>query len=149
MKQKNIKWFWKVGIVFLVVIFVFLVVDFFHHDDKFIEIGGKKIFVEVADSYAERQIGLMYRESLCENCGMLFIFEDEAVRSFWMKNTLIDLDIIFINSDFEVVDYVSMKPCEGEICESYLSKKLAKYVLEINGGKFGREIIGEKVLIRI
>lgn len=58
-----------------------------------------KLTVEVAKTFEQRTIGLMFRKSLEENHGMLFIFEDEVVRKFWMKNTYISLDLLFIGSD--------------------------------------------------
>src|SRR3989344_7461514 len=70
--------------------------------------------VEVSDSPEERARGLMYRESLGENEGMLFIFEDEEIYPFWMKNTLILLDIIWISSDLIIVDIKKVVPCAEE-----------------------------------
>ncbi len=112
--------------------------------------------VEVADTESERKIGLMYREYLDENQGMLFIFENEGFHGFWMKDTLIPLDIIWINSDKQVVFIrENVLPCKepfekssyGEECEVYKPGEKAKYVLEINSEKV-RELgikIGDKV----
>ena len=101
----------------------------------FIDNGNKeiKINVEIADSFEERTKGLMFREFLNENSGMLFVFDDEDYRSFWMKNTLITLDIIFISENFEIVDIKYAVPCKEDPCVSYKSSKPAKYVLEVNG----------------
>ncbi len=90
--------------------------------------------VEVADSSAEREQGLMNRESLAENSGMLFVFDSEGKHSFWMKDTLIALDMIWINSDMEVVDVQGADPCVTEECEVYTPASEALYVLEINYG---------------
>ncbi|MBI4163156.1 MAG: DUF192 domain-containing protein [Candidatus Aenigmarchaeota archaeon] len=96
-------------------------------------IGGTEVFVETADSPAEWEKGLMNRASLGENNGMLFVFPDEQQRSFWMKNTLIPLDIIFISSDLTIVDIKrNFQPCRSFFCETYKSKQQAKYVLEVN-----------------
>ena len=90
------------------------------------------IEIEVADEEAERMRGLMDRISMPENAGMLFIFEEEEQRSFWMKNTYLSLDIIFINSKKEIVSiqtYTTPKTTTG-----IPSELPAKYVLEVNAG---------------
>lgn len=94
-----------------------------------------KIRVEFAETREELANGLMNRKSLDKNSGMLFIFSDENTRSFWMKNTLIPLDIIFISSKGRVNEIVTLNPCqETEACQAYDSKTPAQYVLEINAG---------------
>lgn len=99
-----------------------------------VEIGGIVINAEIADDDKERAIGLMNRTSLAENAGMIFIFDDEKHRSFWMKNTLMPLDMIFISANGAIVDITTMQPCKSLFCESYKSKQPAKYVLEVNAG---------------
>lgn len=100
--------------------------------------------VEIANNEQERSKGLMYREKLDENSGMLFIFEEEGVYPFWMKNTLIHLDIIWINKNKEVVYIMDdAQPCMIETCESFNPGKDALYVLEINSGK--SEELGIKI----
>lgn len=91
--------------------------------------------VEIADTPEERARGLMYREELGEDEGMLFVYEEEDYRSFWMKNTLIPLDIIFLDSDFEVINIEKAHPepnTSDENLASYESERPAQYVLEIN-----------------
>ena len=99
-----------------------------------IDNGGKliKVNVEIADDNEERTKGLMLREKLNENEGMLFVFENEGYQAFWMKNTLIPLDIIFIGKDLGIVDIKNAVPCKEENCALYKSSKPAKYVLEVN-----------------
>lgn len=96
----------------------------------------KRIFcAEIAKTEQEQARGLMFREKLRDDEGMVFIFDDESVRSFWMKNTLIPLDILFFDQEGKLVDFKkNFQPCKSEKCESYLSKQKAKYVLEINPG---------------
>ncbi|MFC1742757.1 DUF192 domain-containing protein [Candidatus Riflebacteria bacterium] len=89
--------------------------------------------VEIADSQDEWQQGLMFRESLASNAGMLFIFEGEDFYSFHMKNTLIPLDIIWLNKDRKVV-YIVENAEPGSL-KSLVPDTKALYVLEINGGK--------------
>ena len=90
------------------------------------------IQVEIADTRLERQQGLMFREYLEENQGMLFIFEDEDTHSFWMKDTLIALDMIWINSSYHIVHIEQAAPCKTENCRLYKPPKAARYVLEVN-----------------
>jgi len=93
------------------------------------------IEVEIVDKFEEQVKGLMFRENLDWNSGMLFVYENEKTRSFWMKNTLIPLDMLFINKDFRIIDIKeNVQPCKTESCPSYPSKFPAKYVLEVNAG---------------
>ncbi|MBU2082097.1 DUF192 domain-containing protein [Patescibacteria group bacterium] len=98
--------------------------------------GPIKIQVEFAKTAQELETGLMNRDSLEKNSGMFFVFSDEKARSFWMKDTLIPLDMIFISSNGRVNEIVTQRPCpENRTCQIYESKSLAQYVLEINAGQ--------------
>lgn len=91
--------------------------------------------IEIAKTPQERQKGLMYRQSLNENAGMLFIFDKEGIYPFWMKNTLIYLDIIWISKTKKIVHIEEdVQPCKIDSCPSYSPEKEALYVLEINAG---------------
>lgn len=97
------------------------------------------VYVDVADDPLERERGLMFRKSMEQNNGMLFVFGGSVDNnlSFWMKNTYIPLDIIFIDSDLKIVDIKeAVQPClqQQETCPSYSSKQPAKYVLEVIAG---------------
>ena len=94
--------------------------------------GTIAVQAEIADTDAERAQGLMFRQSMPGNQGMLFIFGKEEHQIFWMKNTLIPLDIIFIGKDLEIVDIQHAVPCTADPCPLYKSVKPAKYVLEVN-----------------
>lgn len=91
--------------------------------------------VELALTAQDQAMGLMFREKLGQNEGMLFVFQDEANRSFWMKNTMIPLDIIWLNEDKEVV-FISKntQPCRVDSCPLISPNEPAKYVLELNEG---------------
>lgn len=103
--------------------------------------------VEIADSDAKRAQGLMYRNSLDEGKGMLFVFDQESNYSFWMKNMKFPLDLIWINRDKEVVYiYNNFSPCIKN-CPSVSPKIQAQYVLEVNAGFVERNHIrvGDRV----
>ena len=91
--------------------------------------------MEIADTNEERRVGLMNRESLEDNNGMLFIFDREGVLTFWMKNTLIPLDMIFVSED-KAIKHIErdVPPCLEDPCPLYSSKYPVKYVIEVNGG---------------
>lgn len=91
--------------------------------------------VEIAETEAQRTKGLMNRSKLDEDKGMLFIFNKEGVYPFWMKNTLIPLDIIWIDNNYKVVFIgKNVQPCKSLICPTTKPLVKAKYVLEINAG---------------
>ena len=93
---------------------------------------GPTIQIEYAVSPAERQKGLMYRKQMPENQGMLFIFPGMSVRSFWMKNTFLPLDMLFIDDQLRVVGIIENVPPQTTKGRSV--GKPAKYVLEVNAG---------------
>jgi uncharacterized protein len=89
-------------------------------------------FVEIADTAGKRQMGLQYRQNLADDRGMIFWFPSESRQTFWMKNTPISLDMIFINRDRKIVGIV-----ERTVPFSLDSRSVtepSQYVLEINGG---------------
>jgi YVTN family beta-propeller protein len=94
-----------------------------------------RVFAEVPDDSEESMRGLMFRIHLPWNAGMLFPYSDEEPRTFWMKNTLIPLDMIFIDSSSKIVEIKeNVPPCEQEECPTYPSVEPAQYVLEVNAG---------------
>ncbi len=113
-----------------------------------------KIDIEIADTDYDRQLGLMNRKSMEENQGMLFVFPTERYQSFWMLNTLFSLDMLFINSNKEIVTiHKNTTPLSQQ---SYPSSKPAIYVLEVVAGytakfniKEGDKIywIGTKIIL--
>lgn len=111
--------------------------------------GGEKVAklnLEVADEPQERKKGLMNRKSLPRNSGMLFIFPEEKDRVFWMKDTYIPLDIVFLDTNLTVVDIQQADPQQGvpaSQLERYRSSSPAKYVVEVNQGFASRNDIEE------
>jgi hypothetical protein len=101
--------------------------------------GADTVLAEVAASAEERADGLMYRDEVPDGTGMLFVFPDNRVRSFWMANTYVPLDIAYMDPSFRVVDIVQMEPL---VTESYASSAPAMYGLEVRQGWFGESSIG-------
>ena len=93
--------------------------------------GPDTVLAEVASTADERAEGLMYREAVPDGTGMLFVFPDVSVRSFWMANTYVPLDLAFLDASFNVVDIVQMQPL---VTESYTSRAPAMYGLEVRQG---------------
>lgn len=112
-----------------------------------VTIGALRVKAELAYTDETRAQGLMYRKSLPENAGMLFLFPYLDQHSFWMKNTLIPLDMIWINDRKEIVYYVTAVPCKKDPCDSYVPMQKAQYVLEVNSGFASKHHlkIGDKV----
>ena len=97
--------------------------------------GSSCFNLELAITPEQRNQGLMFREELAPDDGMLFIFEEEDRHCFWMKNTLIALDMIWLDTKKEVVHIAkSVPPCKTKTCPSFCPDKKAKYVLEVNAG---------------
>jgi uncharacterized membrane protein (UPF0127 family) len=95
------------------------------------KIGRETFSLEVADTPKKQQLGLMHRKSMPQDRGMIFVFPDEQERSFWMKNTLIPLDIIYMDAGGKVVSVKQMKPLDET---SVPSDGPAKYAVELNQG---------------
>jgi uncharacterized membrane protein (UPF0127 family) len=117
-------------------------VIFFHGDRETISIS-----VEVADNPLKRALGLMFRKTLTELHGMLFIYPQETNEKFWMKNTSIPLDIIFVNSKNEVVDII--KNTTPYSLEPLGSKVPFKYAIEVNAGFTDKYQISEGSTVEI
>jgi len=108
--------------------------------------------VQMAVTVKEQERGLMFRKNLKQDEGMLFVFKEEGEHPFWMKDTLIPLDIIWINQNKEVV-FISenTQPCSENHCASINPDKKAQYVLELKGGT-SKNIdltVGDKIDIKI
>jgi uncharacterized membrane protein (UPF0127 family) len=110
--------------------------------------GVKKatIDIEIANTEYERELGLMKRKSMEENQGMLFIFPKEKMQSFWMRNTLISLDMMFVSAQKEIITIQKNTKVLSD--QSYPSTKPAKYVIEVDAGFSARHNIKEGDKIR-
>lgn len=109
-----------------------------------VKVGAHPLNVEVAVSDPQRMQGLMYRAKLGRNDGMLFIFDEPAYQSMWMKNTLIPLSVAFIDADGRILNILDMEP---QTLETHTSAGPAVYAIETNKGWFGENRVkpGEKV----
>jgi uncharacterized membrane protein (UPF0127 family) len=101
-----------------------------------VEIDGHRYTIEIAEDADSRAHGLMDRTEMAADHGMLFVFQDDAMRSFWMKNTKIPLDMLFFDKDLKLISVQhSVPPCLGDPCPGYSSGAPARYVLELNAGQ--------------
>lgn len=111
----------------------------------------KKIKVELAETMDQHERGLMFRKGLGKDEGMLFIFDDQQIRSFWMKNTIIDLSIGYFNKDKKLIDIQEMKATsmlQKEI-PSYPSRGPAQYALEMTPNWFDKNNIRIGAILKL
>jgi len=120
-------------------------------NSKAVNINNQIFKVDIAETDLEKTMGLMYRKTLPENEGMFFIFDKAGTYTFWMANTFVDMDILWIDESMQIVHIQeNAKSCPDPTkttCNIYNPKITAKYVLEINAGlssKFGFKV-GHKV----
>lgn len=104
-----------------------------------VTLHGKQFSTEFATDDASRERGLMNRMSLAADHSMLFIFVDDEPRAFWMKNTLIALDILYFDKERNLVSMqLNAQPCRADPCAIYPSDGSARYVLEVPAGTAGK-----------
>jgi uncharacterized protein len=105
-----------------------------------VELAGERYIVEIADDDAERSQGLMFRDAMASDRGMLFVHDRQERLAYWMKNTRIPLDILYFDEQRKLVSQQrDIPPCSmGDRCPPYPSKAPARYVLELNAGQAAR-----------
>lgn len=106
-------------------------------DEMVVRVGDREFVVEVAATPEERAQGLMHRTEVPSGTGMLFVFEQPQPVSFWMKNTLVPLDIAWIREDQTVAGVTRIKPCPPEAakCPQYRSPDEVLWTLEVPAGE--------------
>lgn len=105
-------------------------------ETSYVELNGQRFGVEIAQTDATRATGLMFRQFMMPDHGMLFVFPDTQMRAFWMKNTKIALDMLFFDGQRHLVSIQhDVPPCVADPCPSYASTGPARYVLELNAGQ--------------
>jgi uncharacterized membrane protein (UPF0127 family) len=115
--------------------------------------AGAKVVVQVtiARTSAERERGLMYRRTLPAKSGMVFVYPQAVSNGFWMKNTLIPLDIAFYDGRGKIVRILTMQPCRRDPCRVYDPGVSYRAALEVNAGSFRRWGVkaGDRVAVRV
>ncbi len=104
--------------------------------------GPKRVLLEVAATEAQRSRGLMFRTRLDPDRGMLFVFDEAGRAPFWMKNTFLSLDILFLSGEGIVVDlFERLPPCPMDPCPRYTPEFPYRYALELSGGFVGQHAV--------
>ncbi|OGC45243.1 hypothetical protein A2V49_01425 [candidate division WWE3 bacterium RBG_19FT_COMBO_34_6] len=146
MRKKNL-------LLILIPIACFVVsIIFYLHNNNYahVIINDYSFELKIANSLSKQTKGLMYVNNLAEKNGVIFIFDNNQNNKLWMKNTIIPLDMIWVNDRDEII-YIqkNAQPCAQKICRSYGSNDLSKYIIEINAGLCDKYDIniGDKVAI--
>ena len=107
--------------------------------DRFIKVffpDGRSMTAELAVTDEERARGLMFRNKVLPEQGMLFVFEEEDLHTFWMKNTLVPLDMLWLGRDHRIIHMArNVPPCAAEPCPTYGPEIPALFVLELKAGQ--------------
>lgn len=127
----------KLGIIIGIICMIFWISFFLETPTKIctVIIRDKEWHIELVNTPEEREKGLMYRTDLCDTCGMLFIFDEQSPKGFWMKNTRIPIDMYFYDTLWKLVDKAQNMRPEKETGEpmEYISQP-AQYVIEVAAG---------------
>lgn len=140
--KNNQSLFKKIAIILALIAFFIYATKFFDKkpNSTQIGVGTSTIYAQIANSENKRSLGLSYTEKIDSNAGMLFVFDDEDARNFWMRDMLFDIDIIWLDKDklvngfFENVSKDSYNKKSPELSKIYHSPENTKYVLEVNAG---------------
>jgi len=134
-KKNSKKTFLIIGLVIALVVFIVIGISLIQKNktvlpkDMGIQIKGNNYYLEIARTDQEQKVGLSNRDTLCSNCGMLFIFDKEDEHSLWMKDTYIPLDMIWLNAQHKIVKIITAIDTDSEVI--YTNQNPAKYVIEL------------------
>lgn len=118
-------------------------ISFYNNQQKLTEINAK-----IARTNAQKQMGLMFEKKLANNQGMIFVYEQEKILNFWMKNMSFDLDMIFLDSNKQIVSIIKNVPaCRQDNCQTYQSEQPASYCLEVPAGFVDKHQINKKTFV--
>jgi len=137
LKLMPVKGFIPMVIILSLLILKTAIPNDINFDQVRLNLNGEEYLIEIARSENQRRHGLMFREQLDNRRGMLFIYPKSGAHRIWMKNTLIPLTVIWIDSDKSVIDVKKLIPCASDPCPSYGVSKPSKYILELNSGIHG------------
>jgi len=101
--------------------------------------SGRSIVAEIADTPEREMYGYMFRREVKETEGMVFVYPEAGQHAFWMKNTLVPLDIIWMDDAFQVLHVETAPPCKADPCPSYGTPRMSRYTLELKAGAAARE----------
>lgn len=144
----------KIIFISLIIIFCLIIISFIFPlkktkfpTDTGLMINNNSYYLEIASTPKQRQIGLSKRTSLCPNCGMLFIFEKEGIYPFWMKDTYVPLDIIWLDNQNKIIKIATVLETNSE--KTYVNQQKAKYVIELNANEtFKLDLkVGDTILL--
>ena len=117
------------------------------YDHTILYVNNNEISLYIADNNLKKQKGLMNVNELKDDEGMIFLFNEQNKHTFWMKNTLIPLDIIWVDKDKTIVDIITAQPCTSESCPFLYPKAESMYVIELQAGNSDKNNIniGDKL----
>lgn len=124
----------------LTVLSLLLLSNYARADGHWVNLGGQRYQVELAQTEESRALGLMFQTKMAADHGMLFIHDRQEPQAYWMKNTKIALDILYFDEQGKLVSQQrNVPPCPaGEACPPYPSNAPVRYVLELNAGQAAR-----------
>jgi len=127
-------------LLFLVARNALATVDFALHT---LQLNNRSYQIELADNNARRTQGLMYRPVLAHDAGMLFTYQRPGDYRIWMKNTLIPLLVIWLDTDARIIDMQILPPCRMQNCLVYGAPEASQYILELNPAQSSNFAIGD------
>lgn len=111
--------------------------------------SGRSLVAVVADTPERTMYGYMFRREVKEDEGLVFVYPETGLHPFWMKNTLVPLDIIWMDETFEVLHVETAAPCKADPCPSYGTPRMSRYTLELKAGSAARDRlrVGDRIAI--